>query len=138
MRQPVLTGNHPSALMHAEILRSMRDDEVTTGRWFPIDAPPAFSIQAPLALVPKNSRDREKKRLIHDQSSPAGRSANDLIPVHERSVRYDTVRDLTSLIRSLIHAGPISIKPLSGKAMLREHSIFLGYILSGCCAISFR
>lgn len=53
MRQPVLTSNHPSAQEHVAILRAMRDEEVAAGRWFPIDAPPEFSIQAPLALIPK-------------------------------------------------------------------------------------
>lgn len=71
----------------------------------PYDSPPDNVIVSPLYVIPKNSTPG-KYRLIHNLSSPRGKSVNDIIDPLMRTVSYCSVLDVASYLKDQQTGGP--------------------------------
>ena len=80
--------NHPSALLHTDVVNTKLTKEISLGRIAgPFPSPPFVNFQcSPLGMVPK--KEPNTFRLIHNLSYPDGNSINDHIPKEFTTVRY--------------------------------------------------
>lgn len=96
-----LASNLRSAKEQPEILAAKLDKELCSGRIAgPFSRPPFHNfISSPLGIVPKKKQG--EYRIIHHLSYPDGSSVNDFIPEQFSSVKYASISDAISLIKSL-------------------------------------
>ena len=90
--------NHPSALLHADVVNTKLSKEISLGRIAgPFPSPPFANFQSsPLGMVPK--KEPNAFRIIHNLSYPEGNSINNHIPKEFTTVRYETLDHVINLL----------------------------------------
>ena len=100
---PHTTKNLQSAFQHPEAISEKLSKEISKGRIAgPYNSPPFEQfVVSPLGVVPKKTPGQF--RMIHHESYPPGQSVNSGIPQCYTTVKYATVQNVISDIKS---AGP--------------------------------
>ena len=99
-RRPFESPNLKSAREQPHIVTAKINKERAAGRIAgPFPLPPFSNFRcSPLGIVPK--KDPSEFRLIHHLSYPKGSSVNDYIPDEFASVRYASISDAISVIKT--------------------------------------
>lgn len=94
-----LSRNHKSTSEYPSVIEDFIDQGINKGRIAgPFPSPPfEFFISSPLGVVPKS--EAGKFRVIHDLSFPKHNSVNSQIPQECATVQYDSIDNVTSLLR---------------------------------------
>lgn len=102
LEPPPFNKNHASAVIHANILEKMIEQEISSQRIAgPFDNPPLDPLViSPLGVIPK--KETGKYRIIHDLSYPKQAAVNDSIDPSDASVSYET---LDTVINHLLAIG---------------------------------
>ena len=95
------SSNLKSALAQPHVVSAKLEKERAAGRIAgPFSSPPFPDFRcSPLGIVPK--KDPSEFRSIHHSSYPKGSSVNDYIPQEFSSVKYASINDAISVIKSL-------------------------------------
>ena len=98
----LLADNHPSALHISEELSQNIAEELHLGRIRAVHDLPLNYACSPLGAAPKKQNGVITGwRRIHDLSFPHGKSVNDGIPEHYRSLAYQTIDNAIGIIEKL-------------------------------------
>lgn len=94
-----VSRNHKSAVEHPSVIQDFIAQGRELGRIAgPFPSPPFTQfVSSPLGVVPKS--EPGKFRVIHDLSFPKSNSVNSMIPEENSKVTYDSIDDITALLR---------------------------------------
>lgn len=94
-----VSRNHKSAVEHPSVIQDFIAQGRELGRIAgPFPSPPFTQfVSSPLGVVPKS--EQGKFRVIHDLSFPKSNSVNSMIPEENSKVTYDSIDDITALLR---------------------------------------
>lgn len=94
-----VSRNHKSAVEHPSVIQDFIAQGRELGRIAgPFPSPPFTQfVSSPLGVVPES--EPGKFRVIHDLSFPKSNSVNSMIPEENSKVTYDSIDDITALLR---------------------------------------
>lgn len=98
-----VSRNHKSAIEHPSVIQDFIAQGRELGRIAgPFPSPPfTHFVSSPLGVVPKS--EPGKFRVIHDLSFPKSNSVNSMIPDENSTVQYDSIDNVTVLLRKFGH-----------------------------------
>lgn len=98
-----VSRNHKSAIEHPSVIQDFISQGRELGRIAgPFPSPPfTHFVSSPLGVVPKS--EPGKFRVIHDLSFPKSNSVNSMIPDENSTVQYDSIDNVTVLLRKFGH-----------------------------------